>query len=107
MSNAVLVISPTDDYHALAIQALLKKRDCRVDIVDSATFPQNSTLVHKGANFRDVLINKIPLDSYHSIWWRRVGYPRPSSDIVHEEERQYALSEWRNALWGAFYASGV
>lgn len=105
MQKRVLILSFADDYHALAIQALLKKRGGVADIVDPALFPNAISLNHQGADFADITIDGKRLDDYHSIWSRRAGFSQLNPEIPNSEEAKFAVRESMDALWGALYAT--
>ncbi len=107
MSKRILILSFADDFHALAIQALLKKHDAEADIVDTETFPTALSLTHSGADFADIRLGGKRLTDYHAIWNRRAKPPLPSSDITNPQEAELARRECMQALWGALYASGL
>jgi hypothetical protein len=107
MSKRILILSFEKDYHALAIQALLRKQGDDADIVDLADFPTQLQLSHQGPSFTDIRLDGRPLSDYHSIWWRRVHVPRPGSDTKDPEEARFAVRESRDAIWGALLSSGL
>lgn len=107
MTKRILILSFLKDYHALAIQALLQKQGDEADIVDAADFPSALPFSHQGADFTDIRLNGRPLSDYHSVWWRRVHYPKASPDTRDPEEARFAVRESRDALWGALLASGL
>ena len=107
MQRSVLILSFEDDYHALAIQALLKKYDCIADIVDTALFPESISLTHKGAEFGDIVINGRPMTDYRSIWLRRASPPKLNNAIASHEEAVFAVRENMDALWGALHAARI
>jgi hypothetical protein len=107
MQKRVLILSTSDDFHALAIQALLQKHGAEADIVDTEAFPTSLFLTHSGSDFRDILLGGKRLADYHSIWNRRAKTPRPSPDITDPQEIELARRECGQALWGALYASGL
>lgn len=105
MQKRVLILSFLDDYHAHAIQALLKNHGGNADIIDPALFPSAISLSHQGIDFSDITIDGKRLRDYHSIWSRRVGSLRLDPDISNPEEAKYAARESMDALYGALYAA--
>lgn len=106
MKKTVLILSVEDDYHAHAVQALLRKRGHDAHIVDTGLFPTELQLSQGGPGAAEVRLNGRPLHDYHSIWWRRVRFPVPS-DELEGEERRFAFSECRDALWGGLRSAGI
>lgn len=103
----VLILSFDDDFHACAIQTLLRNRGADADVVDTGAFPVSVDLRFTGPDFNDIAIAGRLLTDYHSIWNRRARNPRPPEDITDEEERRFAARECEQALWGALFASGL
>ncbi len=107
MPERVLIFSPDNDFHALAIQALLRARGAEADIVDSARFPESLPLVQRGGTSTEVFLDGRPLSEYRSVWWRRPHPPGPPAEVEIPEERRFASREAREALWGAVHAAGL
>jgi glutathione synthase/RimK-type ligase-like ATP-grasp enzyme len=104
----VLILAPESDFHALAIQALLRERGCDADIVDTAGFPSRLTLNQSSGSSTTVELDEHPLSSYRSIWWRRPYAPELPEDLRQTgEEARFANRECREALWGALHASAI
>jgi hypothetical protein len=101
----VLIFSFQNDFHALAIQQLLKRHEADADIVDTSAFPHALPLVQRFSESATSSIGERSLSEYHSVWWRRPQPPRPSPDIEDSEEARFARRECREALWGVVFAS--
>ena len=107
MTKRILILSKEDDWHALAIQALLRKRGAESDLLDTAKFPTELVLIHQGDGMTDVEIDGKRLRDYHAIWNRRAHRPVVSAEFTDKDERAFAARECLEALWGAIYASGL
>lgn len=111
MQKRVLILSYGDDFHALAIQTLLKKHNAEADIVDTETFPTTLDLVQQFSSERSgaqqIVLQGRPLSDYHAIWYRRARAPKPTAEIEDRQEYNFAAQECSQALWGAFYAAGI
>jgi glutathione synthase/RimK-type ligase-like ATP-grasp enzyme len=107
MSKRVLILCKEDDWHALAIQALLRKRRAEADLLDTSKFPTELTLIHQGTGMTDVQINGRRLSDYHSIWNRRAHRPIVGTEFTDPDEKSFVERECFEALWGALYASGL
>ena len=107
MKKRILILSFPDDFHALAIQTLLRKHGADADILNPETFPADYALVHSGADFRDIRLGEYRLADYHALWNRRSKPPQISTVIPDADEARYAARECSHALWGALYASGL
>lgn len=53
------------------------------------------------------MFGDIDVQSYHSIWWRRVRTPWPLDDLENKEERDFSSKEAKEAFAGAIMASGL
>jgi glutathione synthase/RimK-type ligase-like ATP-grasp enzyme len=102
----VLILATEDDFHAYAIQAMLRKQGADADVVDTGAYPTSLGLTCTGEALEAVTLGSCPIGDYHSIWYRRSRSPRPSDDITNDEERRFASRECEHALLGALYASG-
>jgi glutathione synthase/RimK-type ligase-like ATP-grasp enzyme len=102
----VLILATEDDFHAYAIQAMLRKMGAGADVVDTGAFPTSLGLTCTGDGLGDISLGACSLGGYHSIWYRRSRSPRPSDEITNAEERRFASRECEHALLGALYASG-
>lgn len=107
MTKRVLIFCKEDDWHALAIQALLRKRGAEADLLDTSKFPIDIKLVHSGANMTEVEFGGRRLSEYHSIWNRRAHRPIVAAEFTDADEKSFAARECFEALWGAIYASGL
>ena len=105
MQKRVLILSFENDYHALAIQALLKNHGAAADIINIATFPEVISLSHRGSDFGDITLDGKRLADYHCIWWRRALPAQSNDEIPDPEEAGFAARESMDALWGALYAT--
>src|SRR5579884_4065167 len=103
----VLILSFEEDFHAYAIQALLRKHDADADVVDTGAFPTSLDLAFGGPDLTDIRLGEHRLLDYHSVWYRRARLPKPSTEIANTDERQFAARECEQALWGALYAGGI
>lgn len=103
----MLILSDDVDLHAVAMQALLRRRGADADIVDTAGFPRSLALAHRIDGSREAHLDGLPLHEYASIWWRRPQRPRVDTEAIADPvERRYAASECVEALWGALHAAG-
>ncbi|HEX7241323.1 MAG TPA: hypothetical protein VF263_13695 [Longimicrobiaceae bacterium] len=107
MAKRILILSFPDDYHAQAIAAMLGKQGHEADVVDTSTFPVSSSLTYRAGRESDAWLDGRALSDYHSVWWRRVRTPAVAPEVKIPEERRFAASESREALWGAIQASGL
>ena len=107
MTKRILILSSADDWHALAIQAILRKRGADADILDTAKFPTELTLTHWGDAMTEIEFGGRRLSDYHAIWNRRAYRPKVAEEFTDSEEKAFATREAFEALWGAIYASGL
>lgn len=107
MEKRILILSFADDYHAQAIAAMLERLGHAADIVDTSAFPVSSSLTYRAGREADAWLDGRPLSSYHAVWWRRVRAPAIAPEVQIPEERRFAATEAREALWGAIQASGL
>jgi glutathione synthase/RimK-type ligase-like ATP-grasp enzyme len=103
----VLILSFANDFHAVALQALLRRRGAGADVVDPSSFPESASLAFRAGEGLSVTAFGYALEEYTSVWWRRVAPPRVSERIRDPEEHRFAARECREALWGALDAAGV
>jgi len=106
MGKRILILTRERDYHAHAIQALLRTQGHDADLVDTAKYPTSLRLSQGGRAAGEITLDGRPLSDYHAIWWRRVGYPKPTESL-EPEERRFAASECLDAMWGALHAAGI
>lgn len=103
----ILILSFENDFHALAIQALLRRQGAEADIVDTSRFPETLLISHHIGDEESVLLNGMPLSAYHAIWWRRAAPPAVSDEVTIAEEQRFAARESREALLGMLHAAGL
>lgn len=105
-NKKILILSLENDYHALIIQAYLKKFNANADILDTSKFPADCALKYFNNQDRtEIYLNDDALSGYHSVWWRRVGVPKPAPEITNAFEAQFAVRECSEGLWGSLAAS--
>ncbi len=107
MGKRILILSMPEDYHAQAIAAMLANQGHDADIVDTASFPTTLGLTYRAGRDTDAWLNGRALSDYHSVWWRRLRMPTIADEVQNPEERRFAMTESREALWGAVQASGL
>lgn len=107
MPKRILIFCKEDDWHALAIQGLLRQRGAEADLLDTSTFPTKITLVQRGEGMTDIEFGGRRLSEYHAIWNRRAHRPQVTAAFTDPDEKAFAARECFEALWGAIYASGL
>jgi glutathione synthase/RimK-type ligase-like ATP-grasp enzyme len=106
--KSVLILAPRTDFHALAIQALLRERGGDAYIVDTKDFPADLILFQQSGALQSVHVGGHALANFRSIWWRRPDPPVVPAELEgSSEEIRFASRECREALWGALHASGI
>lgn len=111
--HAVLIVAPSDDAHANAVAAVLRRDfDARVIIWDSSSFPSENTISFAISN-RGVGCQfsshgeQLSLASFGSIWWRRPGMHLIDRAIVESDVRQFCKRESEMLFRGALSAVDV
>jgi glutathione synthase/RimK-type ligase-like ATP-grasp enzyme len=107
VTKRILILCKEDDWHAIALQALLRKRGAEADLLDTSKFPTDLTLLHRGADMAGVEIGGRRLSEYHAVWNRRAHRPVVAEDFTDADEKAFAERECFEALWGAIHASGL
>lgn len=103
----VLILSLPDDFHAVAVQGLLRRRGAEADIIDTAQFPGTLRVSLKVPGRPAVRVAGRTFDEYRAIWWRRPRHPGIAPNVTDPEERRFAAREAREALWGMIAAAGL
>lgn len=122
----VVVVSPGDDIHALAVAsklATVSKGEAQIEILDTATLPAGTGLCYERSKetsiVGDLLVAEslpefgerpsasgagsglVGLDSeeIRSLWWRRARLPRPAENL-DEEFQEFAVQNTWQAILG-------
>ena len=99
MSSQVLILSPRDDPHALAVSAVLRKDfDTEAVLWDTSNFPVDDRITFEIGNSSLYSIDPLKAagfsaKSLRSAWWRRPSRYRLDSSIVDENVRRFCLRE--------------
>src|ERR1017187_6194203 len=111
MVAPALIISQSDDIHAVAVRRQAEMLGCDCIILDNSDFPTKCQIVYEqdGADFVAVLqhheFGEINLREVPGVWWRR---PQPydlSTQVPHPVLRQFASSECQQTFVGTLSSS--
>src|SRR5215471_8620058 len=99
MQDAILIISPADDVHALALAAVLDRDFGTPAIIwDCGTLPLESQIDFRLDESVSEIRFKGPagshrLTDFHSIWWRRPASFRIDKSVTDAKVRRFCEAE--------------
>ena len=99
MKDAVLIVAPADDAHAVALGAVLDRDfGARVVIWDRASLPIESQLdfrldADQSAIRLQTPVDEFALDEFRSVWWRRPAPFRIDPSVSDPKVRRFCDAE--------------
>lgn len=93
----ILIVSPSDDIHALSVCRALKETipDIDVAIFDSASFPLKASIEIRTSTWQliDNTGSRLSSDDITAVWWRRAASHQISDRVYDPAARRFIVNE--------------